>query len=241
MENYKLSISYDGKDFHGFQIQKDKVTIQGEFQKALDVFTDKYTLNYAGRTDAGVHAKEQVLSIQTELIFDDKIINSLNKILGPRISINYVKAIKESFHARYDAKQRTYKYFVSDIKQQYPYLSQQSYLYQKKLDLKKLNFLSQIFIGEHNFSAFAKKNVSTNPKRKIFRSNWTKKRDFYEYTITGSSFLRNMVRNIVGVHIAYCEDKILYEDIYENLINPKNKRINHIAPPNGLILWNVKY
>ena len=68
MKNYKLIISYDGADFHGFQIQKDKTTVQGEFQKALEIFTEKYELNYSGRTDAGVHAKGQVINIKTELV-----------------------------------------------------------------------------------------------------------------------------------------------------------------------------
>ena len=241
MKNYKLIISYDGTDFHGFQIQKDKTTVQGELQKALEIFTKKYELNYSGRTDAGVHAKGQVINIKTELVINDKTINSLNKILGSKISINSCKAINDTFHARYDASERTYKYFVSDINQQYPYLSSQSYIYPKKLDIKKLNYLSQLFVGEHNFSAFSKHDVNKNPNRKIYKSNWIKKRDFFVYTITGNSYLRNMVRNIVGVQIAHCEDKVSCEEVSKNLINPKKARINYVAPPNGLILWNVKY
>ena len=80
MKNYKLIISYDGTDFYGFQIQKDKTTVQGELQKALEIFTEKYELNYSGRTDAGVHAKGQVINIKTELVINDKTINSLKNI-----------------------------------------------------------------------------------------------------------------------------------------------------------------
>ena len=241
MKNYKLIISYDGTDFHGFQIQKDKKTVQGEFQKAFEIFTEKYELNYSGRTDAGVHAKGQVVNIKTEFDLNDKTINSLNKILGPKIFINYFKKINYNFHARYDAIERIYKYFVSDITQQYPYLSSHSYVYPKKLDLKKLNYVAELFIGEHNFSAFSKHDINKNTNRKIYNSKWIKKRDFFEYTITGNSFLRNMVRNIVGVQLAYCEDKVTFEEVSKNLINPKKARLNHVAPPNGLVLWNVKY
>ena len=241
MKNYKLIISYDGTDFHGFQIQKDKKTVQGELQKAFEIFTEKYELNYSGRTDAGVHAKGQVVNIKTEFDLNDKTINSLNKILGPKIFINYFKKINYNFHARYDAIERIYKYFVSDITQQYPYLSSHSYVYPKKLDIEKLNYLSKLFVGEHNFSAFSKHDINKNPNRKIYKSNWIKKRDFFEYTITGNSFLRNMVRNIVGVQLAYCEDKVSFEEVSKNLINPKKARLNHVAPPNGLVLWNVKY
>ena len=241
MKNYKLIISYDGTDFHGFQIQKDKKTVQGEFQKAFEIFTEKYELNYSGRTDAGVHAKGQVVNIKTDFDLNDKTINSLNKILGPKIFINSFKKINYSFHARYDAIERIYKYFVSDITQQYPYLSSHSYVYPKKLDIEKLNYLSQLFVGEHNFSAFSKHDVNKNPNRKIYKSKWIKKRDFFEYTITGNSFLRNMVRNIVGVQLACCEDKVSFEEVSKNLINPKKARLNYVAPPNGLVLWNVKY
>ena len=241
MKNYKLSISYDGSNFHGFQIQKDKKTIQGEFQKALDIFTDDYELNYSGRTDAGVHAKAQILSVKTHLKFDHKIINSMNKILGDEISINSFKPTTNSFHARYDAIQRTYKYFVSDNKQNYPYLKRQSFLYSKELDIKKLNEVSNLFLGEHNFSAFSKTITNQNPIREVYKSLWIKKRDYFEYTVTGNSFLRKMVRNLVGAQIAYFENKISYNEIINNLDNPKKHRVNHIAPPHGLVLWNVKY
>ena len=241
MTNYKLSISYDGTDFHGFQIQKEKITVQGEFQKALEVFTNDYELNYSGRTDAGVHAKEQILSVKTNLNINNKIINSMDKLLGDRISINSVKVVVENFHARYDAIKRTYKYFVSDSSQKYPYLNRQSFLYFKQLDLEKLNEVSKLFLGEHNFSSYSKIANNQNPNREIYISKWVKKRDYFEYTITGNSFLRNMVRNLVGVQIAYCESKLNYNEIIENLDNQKKQRVNHIAPPNGLILWNVKY
>ena len=241
MINYKISISYDGTDFHGFQIQNDKTTVQGAFQKVLEIFTNDYELNYSGRTDAGVHAKAQILSIKTNLNIDSKIINSMNKLLGDEISINSYKVTTENFHARYDAIQRTYKYFVSDSSQKHPYLSRQSFLYFKKLDIDKLNKVSKSFLGEHNFSSYSKVASNQNPNREIYMSKWIKKRDYFEYTITGNSFLRNMVRNLVGVQIAYCENKLTFHEIIENLDNPKKQRVNHIAPSNGLILWNIKY
>ena len=88
MKNYKLIISYDGTNFHGFQIQKDKTTVQGEFQKALEIFTKKYELNYSGRTDAGVHAKAQVINIKTEL---DKL-----KIIANELELDLVEVSPES-------------------------------------------------------------------------------------------------------------------------------------------------
>ena len=139
-----------------FKSKKIKQRYRENSKKHLEIFTEKYELNYSGRTDAGVHAKAQVINIKTELAINYKTINSLNKILGSKISINSFKTVKDSFHARYDAFERTYKYFVSDINQQYPYLSSQSYIYPKKLDLKKLNYIAELFVGEHNFSSFSK-------------------------------------------------------------------------------------
>jgi len=241
MTNYKLSISYDGTDYYGFQIQKDKITVQGEFQKVLEVFTNDYELNYSGRTDAGVHAKAQILSLKTNLHINHKIINSMNALLGRDISINSFKPTTKNFHARHDAVQRTYKYFVSDNNQRYPYLKRQSFLYSKELDIKMLNKASKLFLGEHNFSSYSKISKNQNPNRDISKSKWIKKRDYFEYTVIGNSFLRNMVRNLVGAQIAFCENKISYHDLIQNLDDPKKQRVNHIAPPNGLILWNVKY
>ena len=241
MTNYKLSISYDGTDFHGFQIQKDKITVQEKFQKSLEVFTNDYELNYSGRTDAGVHAKSQILSIKTNLNINHKIINSMNKLLGHDISINSFKVVKDNFHARYDAVQRTYKYFVSDNKQNYPYLKRQTFLYPKELDIKKLNKVSKMFLGEHNFSSYSKTATNQNPRRQIYKSQWTKNRDYFEYTVIGNSFLRNMVRNMVGAQIAFSENKISYQELIQKLNNPTKQRVNYISPPNGLILWNVKY
>ena len=99
MKNYKLIISYDGTNFHGFQIQKDKTTVQGEFQKALEIFTEKYELNYSGRTDSGVHAKAQVINIKTELAINYKTINfdeivKYLEFIGSRKTIGRIVALR---------------------------------------------------------------------------------------------------------------------------------------------------
>ncbi len=213
MNSYKLSIAYDGTNYFGFQKQKNKPTIQGKLEEALNLLMDSYELNYSGRTDAGVHAKSQIVNIRTDLILDSQKISSLNKILGDSISINSFKVVSSNFHARYGATERTYKYLVRDSKSNYPHLNQNTYQHYSLLNLEDLNKVAKLFIGEHNFSSFSRVEKFNNPERRIVSSKWIKKNEIYEYTIIANSFLRNMVRNIVGVQLAYSDQKISFKDI----------------------------
>ena len=109
------------------------------------------------------------------------------------------------------------------------------------LNLEDLNKVAKLFIGVHNFSSFSRIEKFNNPERSIFSSKWIKKNEIYEYTIIANSFLRNMVRNIVGVQLAYCDQKLSLQDILNELKKPSGERLNFIAPAHGLILWKVKY
>ena len=241
MNSYKLSIAYDGTNYYGFQKQKNKPTIHGKLEEALNLLLDSYELNYSGRTDAGVHAKSQIVNIKTDLNLDSKKISSINKILGDSISINSFKIVSSNFHARYGATERTYKYLVRDSKSNYPHLNKNTYQHYSLLNLEDLNKVAKLFIGEHNFSSFSRTEKFNNPERSIFSSKWIKKNEIYEYTIIANSFLRNMVRNIVGVQLAYCDQKLSLQDILNELKKPSGERLNFIAPAHGLILWKVKY
>ena len=241
MNSYKLSIAYDGTNYYGFQKQKNKPTIQGKLEEALNLLVDSYELNYSGRTDAGVHAKSQIVNIKTDLILDGKKVSSLNKILGDSISINSFKIVSSDFHARYGATERTYKYLVRDSKSNYPHLNKNTYQHYSLLNLEDLNKVAKLFIGAHNFSSFSRIEKFNNPERSIFSSKWIKKNEIYEYSIIANSFLRNMVRNIVGVQLAYCDQKLSLQDILNELKKPSGERLNFIAPAHGLILWKVKY
>lgn len=241
MNSYKLSIAYDGTDYYGFQKQKNKPTIQGKLEDALDLLIDSYELNYSGRTDAGVHARSQIVNIKTNFVLDSKKISSLNKILGNSISINSLKSVSNNFHARYSAIERSYKYFVRDSKSNYPHLNKNSHQHHSVINLEDLNAVAKLFIGEYNFSSFSRVEKFNNPYRRIQSSSWIKKNEIYEYTIIANSFLRNMVRNIVGVQLAYSDQKISLKDILNELKKPSGERLNFIAPAHGLILWKVKY
>jgi tRNA pseudouridine38-40 synthase len=161
--------------------------------------------------------------------------------LGDSISINSIKVVSSNFHARYGATERTYKYLVRDSKSNYPHLNKNTYQHYSLLNLEDLNKVAKLFVGEHNFSSFSRVEKFNNPERNIFSSKWIKKNEIYEYTIIANSFLRNMVRNIVGVQLAYSDQKISLKDILNELKKPSGERLNFIAPAHGLILWKVKY
>ena len=241
MQNYKVSIAYDGSSFYGFQKQRSRPTVQGKIEEVLDLLIKDYELNYSGRTDAGVHAKEQVLNILTDIKITEKLISSIDKLLGNSISVNSFNQISNDFHARYSAKERTYVYSTMDNQKKLPYLLNSTHQHNSSLDLEKLNEISQLFLGKNDFSSFAKVEKNKNPEREIFKSIWKKNSNIFTYTITGNSFLRNMVRNLVGVQLAFNDNKLTLNEIKSQLDKPDGNRLNYIAPANGLTLWKVKY
>ena len=170
MQNYKVSIAYDGSSFYGFQKQKSRPTVQGKIEEVLDLLIKDYELNYSGRTDAGVHAKEQVLNILTDIKITEKLISSIDKLLGNSISVNSINQISNDFHARYSAKERTYVYSTMDNQKKLPYLLNSTHQHNSSLDLEKLNEISQLFLGKNDFSSFAKVEKNKNPEREIFKS-----------------------------------------------------------------------
>ena len=241
MQTYKIDLSYKGTNYFGFQKQKDKNTIQKEFESAINIFTKNYEMSYSGRTDAGVHAKSQIISLKTDIEIDKKMQNSIDKLLGQDISINSLIKTKKDFHARFDARKRTYKYFLSDSTKKLPFLNDFTHSITYKVDVDELNKISNIFVGTHNFSSFAKIEAAKNPIRTIYKSQWRKNRDYFEYTIVGNAFLRNMVRNLVGVQLAVVNGKVDIKIVKDAIKNENSKRLNYLAPAKGLVLWNVKY
>jgi len=241
LKNYKIVISYDGNNFHGFQKQPKDFTVQEALEAALDKLLTSYQLTYAGRTDTGVHAKQQVLSITTSDLLKDSFKESLNALVGKHIYIKKVILANKNFHPRHDAKQRTYKYFVNTPSNYEAYNLGYSYFVKKELSIVDLNLISKLFIGKNNFTNYSKLRTDQNPLREITHSKWTKNSQYFIYTITGNSFLHNMVRSIVGVQLAAFDGKLESKSISSSLKTPLEQRFKHVAPSEGLYLWNIKY
>ena len=241
MNNYKIEISYDGSNFHGFQKQKNIRTVEFAIQNSLNKILNSYKLLYAGRTDAGVHAKSQVLSLKTCELLDQSFLVSLDSLLSDDIKIKKMKKVNQSFNPRYDAKSRVYKYFVEEKRNSEPYFRDYRHVINSHLDIDKLNSLSKIFLGKNNFTNFSKLRKDQEPIREISKSKWSRMNNSFIYTIEGNSFLHNMVRSIVGCQLAALDGKIYKKQLIDALKTPKESRFNYVAPAKGLYLWKIKY
>ena len=241
MNNYKIDISYDGTNYHGFQKQKKIKTVQSAIETSLNQILKSYYLLYAGRTDAGVHAKSQILSLKTHEILDERFLVSLNSLLENDIKIKKMKKVDQSFNPRFDAKSRMYKYFVEEKKNAEPYFRNYRHVTNFELDIDELNSLAKIFLGKNNFTNFSKLRKDQDPNREIAKSKWSRVNNLFIYTIEGNSFLHNMVRSIVGCQLATLDNKILKNQLMDSLKKPDKSRFNYVAPPHGLYLWKIKY
>ena len=241
MNNYKIEISYDGSLFHGFQKQTSVRTVQSEIEDSLKLITNDYELNYAGRTDAGVHARSQIISLKTSQNLNSSFFNSLNSVLGDEIKIKKFQKVKDSFHPRFEAKSRVYKYFLQGNNNGSPYNRDYRYLVRTPIEVSQLKSIEGIFLGTKNFKNYSKLRKDQDPYREILKSEWSKYNDYFIYTIEGSSFLHNMVRSIVGCQLAVLENKVTKKELKESLQQPQKTRFNFIAPAHGLYLWKIKY
>ena len=148
LKNYKIEISYDGSLFHGFQKQLNLKTVQSVIEKSTDLILQNYDLNYAGRTDAGVHAKSQILSLKTSGSLNNAFLKSLDSLVGSEIRIKKIQKVKNSFHPRFDAKSRVYKYFLQSSDTSEPYNRNYSYIVKTQLVLNELRSVEKIFLGK---------------------------------------------------------------------------------------------
>ena len=157
------------------------------------------------------------------------------------MNLKKFQKVKNSFHPRFNAKSRVYKYFLQANDKGTPYNRNYRYLVKTPLELDQLKSVEKIFLGRKNFKNFSKLRKGQDPFREISKSEWSKANDYFVYTIEGSSFLHNMVRSIVGCQLALQESKITKKELKESLEKPKKERFNFIAPAHGLYLWKIKY
>lgn len=240
--NYCLTLEYYGQRFHGWQIQPGRRTVQGELTRALEIiFKEKITLYAAGRTDAGVHARDQVVNFKTAvLIAPEKVSRQLNGILGHDIAILSSEIVPDSFHARYSAIAREYEYIISEKKSALSY--HRCWEVPLQRPMKELNpFLSHL-MGKHSFRSFCP--VATDMPNfdcEVERVYWEQQGFIHIFTIKSNRFLHNMVRVIVGTcHDIMC-DKFPVDHFEKLLVLDNRMLAGKTAPPQGLYLKHVYY
>ncbi|MEA2105036.1 MAG: tRNA pseudouridine(38-40) synthase TruA [Candidatus Cloacimonadota bacterium] len=243
MKKFLINFSYDGSDFHGWQVQKNTRTIQGVMENAAEqIFKSKVTIMASGRTDSGVHAINQFahFSAKTRM----KPINvqkALNSNLPKTIFIKKCELAAENFHSRFDAKQRYYFYKIT--KQYSPFSRNYAVFFpNKKIYLDKLNRAAKYLLGEHNFEVFAKDTSHLNHCNcEIYSAEWKQDEENYYFSISANRFLHNMVRRIVGTLIKI-SDADLSDNFIESILTTQDhSSLGNTAPAHGLYLENVKY
>ncbi len=246
MDNIKLTISYDGTNYCGFQIQKNNRTIENVITEAISkILKQPVKIYCAGRTDAGVHAEGQVINFYSpnQNIKERNWLLALNTLLPSDIRVMNCEIVDKNFNARRDAILREYWYYIinsnviSALNNRYV-----THFYHFKLDLELLNLYAKQFLGENDFTAFCSANdISKSKKRYIHSFIVEKEEDTFIFKIKGNAFLQHMVRIIIGTIVKLHKNGSLPDTIKEIIKSKERKLAGMTFPPNGLIFKKVYY
>jgi tRNA pseudouridine38-40 synthase len=245
MNNYKLIIEYDGTAYHGWQRQAADRTVQGAIEAALHTMTgEKIVLIGSGRTDAGVHALGQVANFTCQADLVPQAFHAgLNSLLDKDIVIHACDRVPESFHARYDARAKTYRYAILNRPLPQAMGRQYAWHIRKPLNLDAMRQASQHIIGPHDFKAFeGTGSPRSHTVRSVLRAKWHHRgSNRLEFEIEADGFLRYMVRNLVGTFVDVGLEKKGVTDFLTILRSRDRGQASATAPPHGLCLIAVKY
>jgi tRNA pseudouridine38-40 synthase len=252
--NLKITLSYDGSEFSGWQVQPGRRTVQGELQEALARLTgERHLPQGSGRTDAGVHALAQVATWATESpIPPANLAKALNDILPAAIRVLSVDEAPADFHARKSARAKTYQYRIFRGAICPPFLARYCYHHPYPLDEAAMSEAAGAIVGEHDFTSFAAVDperhervldpeAPTNNLRTVFSSEWRRDGDELIYRIRGDGFLHHMVRNLVGTFLLVGKGTLTRDDVRRILESKDRSAAGATAPPQGLYLVEVEY
>lgn len=244
MRNLLLTISYDGSAYHGWQVQKNAVTVQEVFQKALNKLLQEETdIKGCSRTDSGVHANMYCVSFKTDRqIPAENIITGLNTYLPKDIAVSDCREVGADFHARYSVVSKKYVYKIYNGKIRDPFLLRYAYHYRYPIDAAYLNSEAQAFVGTHDFSAFcsARSDVE-DTVRTVYSAGVERQGDTVLFSVEADGFLYNMVRIMVGTLLFVSEGKIPAGGLADVIESGNRRKAGKTAPPQGLYLDQVSY
>lgn len=247
MSRYFCQLSYDGAPFNGWQIQPDRPSVQQHIQDALHTITHlRIPVTGAGRTDTGVHAHTMIAHLDLPDIYDDPyrregLRRALCGLCRPAIAIQALTPVKDNAHARFDATQRTYRYYAHTVED--PFMTRRSWLAPASLDFEAMNHAASLIIGRHDFTSFAKLHTDTHTNicdlrhaqwHRISPSRWY-------FSITADRFLRNMVRATVGTLVEIGRHKMRPEQIIDILQAMDRRAAGTSMPAHALYLWDIRY
>lgn len=244
MRNLFLTISYDGSNYHGWQVQKNAVTVQEVFQNAVKkLFNQNIDIKGCSRTDSGVHANKYCVSFKADTdIPCENIIMALNSYLPDDISVLSCSDMDIDFHARYNVLKKEYVYIINNSKIRNPFLRNYTFWYRYNIDADYLNEQAQAFVGTYDYSGFCSAHSGVEDTvRTVYSFEVSRKGDMVYFKVSADGFLYNMVRIMVGTLLFVNEGKIKKDEL-KNVILSKNRKLaGKTAPPQGLYLNDVKY
>jgi len=267
----RLIVAYDGSSFHGYAPNPDVPTVDSAITEALEKITQSQVqLVAAGRTDAGVHARGQVLSVdlpaRTRI---DSLAKKLNSLCGPRIAVRDAQWVSSSFHARFSAIWRHYRYTILNSTTPDPFLATTTWHVQTPLALRPMQLASDAIMGEHEFSAFCRKpadaaaddadesiaaDPGAAPQRKarpakkpvsmtrfVTQATWKRDGEIVTFDVRANAFCHQMVRSLVGTFVDIGLGKRPPSDMMTLVRSGRRHDASQLAPPHGLCLWEVGY
>jgi tRNA pseudouridine38-40 synthase len=248
--NYKLLLQYDGTDFHGWQIQGDLRTVQGELTDALSLIDGRsVNVHGSGRTDAGVHAEGQVASVEIEREMPPaKLRAAINGNLGKDVRVLSAEAVPDDFHARYSALEKTYVYRIVNGPVISPFWWRYAHHDARKLDLEAMKGAAELLCGKHDWTAFSAAQSDVEDRvRTVTRVEIGERADershssFIEIRVSANGFLRYMVRAMAGILMALGRGELDRDAIGEALASGVRPSMAVTAPACGLTLLSVRY
>lgn len=242
LRNIKLILEYEGTDYHGWQVQPDRRTIQGTIEESLArLLREKAVLVSAGRTDAGVHALAQVAHFRTDSDLPVvRIERGLNGLLPEDIAIREVEEMPLSFHARFDARSRRYRYRIARRRRAIE--RRLLWVVHADLDVARMQEASVGLIGAHDFTSFCAASSESDTRIcEVTECRWEQEGEEIRLEIEANRFLHNMVRVIVGTVVDVGRGKLAPEDVAQILQAKDRRRAGRTAPARGLCLVRVNY
>ncbi|MBT2681176.1 tRNA pseudouridine(38-40) synthase TruA [Bacillus sp. ISL-35] len=245
MPRIKCIISYDGTGFYGYQVQPGKRTVQSELEKALEKLNKGTSIRVSasGRTDAGVHARGQVIHFDTMLEIEPARWQiALNSLLPDDIAVHSVELARPDFHARFDAVGKEYRYFLLPSKHRDPFQRNYAYQFPYEQDLEAMKEAARLLLGTHDFTSFCSAKTEVEDRvRTLQEIDFFEENGLLVFRFVGNGFLYNMVRILVGTLLEVGTGRRAADSMLQLLQAQDRTRAGKTAPGHGLYLWKVFY
>ncbi len=243
MPTYRIVIAYDGSGFSGYAANPGVRTVQAELEAVLATVTGRAVATVvAGRTDAGVHARANVVSFSIDEAIDpDRLQRSITAMLGPEVVARRVVEVPDGFDARFSASARRYRYRIDEGEIPDPLLRHVAWHVPHRLDVAAMNEAAAAFVGEHDFASLCRAAEGRSTVRMVRSASWTRTADGPLFDVTATAFCHQMVRSMVALCVEVGRGRVDAAAVPAILEARDRNAARGAAPPHGLILWEVAY